>query len=80
MKIGLIPANVGQESVEQMVGMRRFEESLKFESLWTFEHAMAPADYPTSETSLTGCTTASVVQPPGDTCQAHLRKQINHSL
>lgn len=45
MKIGLIPANVGQKSVEKMVGMAQFAESLNFESLWTFEHVMVPVDY-----------------------------------
>jgi len=45
MKIGLIPANVGLKSVEQMVAMAQLAESLNFESLWTFEHVMVPVDY-----------------------------------
>jgi len=45
MKIGLIPANVGLKSVEQMVGMAQLAESLNFESVWTFEHVMVPIDY-----------------------------------
>jgi probable F420-dependent oxidoreductase len=45
MKIGLIPANVGLESVEQMVGLAQLAESLNFESVWTFEHVMVPMDY-----------------------------------
>lgn len=45
MKIGLIPANVGLKSVEQMVGLAQLAESLNFESVWTFEHVMVPIDY-----------------------------------
>ena len=45
MKIGLIPANVGLKSVEEMVGLAQYAESLKFESVWTFEHVMVPIDY-----------------------------------
>ena len=45
MKIGLIPANVGLKSVEQMVGLAQLAESLNFESVWTFEHVMVPLDY-----------------------------------
>jgi len=45
MKIGIIPVNVGVDSVEQMIGLAQLAESLKFESVWTFEHAMVPMDY-----------------------------------
>jgi len=45
MKIGLIPANVGLKSVDQMVGLAQLAESLGFESVWTFEHTMVPVDY-----------------------------------
>lgn len=45
MKIGIIPVNVGVESVEQMVGLAQLAESLNYESLWTFEHVMVPIDY-----------------------------------
>lgn len=45
MKIGLIPVNVGVKSVEQMVGLAQYAESLGVESVWTFEHAMVPVDY-----------------------------------
>jgi len=45
MKIGLIPVNVGVKSVDEMVGLAQFAESLGFESVWTFEHAMVPVDY-----------------------------------
>ena len=45
MKIGLVPVNVGVKSVEQMVGLAQFAESIGVESAWTFEHAMVPQDY-----------------------------------
>lgn len=45
MKIGLVPVNVGVKSVEQMVGLAQYAESLGVESAWTFEHAMVPVDY-----------------------------------
>ena len=45
MKIGLIPVNVGVPNVQAMVGMAQLAESLGFESVWTFEHAIVPIDY-----------------------------------
>jgi probable F420-dependent oxidoreductase len=45
MKIGLIPVNVGVPNVEAMIGMAQLAESLGFESVWTFEHAIVPNDY-----------------------------------
>jgi probable F420-dependent oxidoreductase len=45
MKIGLVPVNVGVKSVEQMVGLAQYAESVGVESVWTFEHAMVPVDY-----------------------------------
>lgn len=45
MKIGLIPVNVGVPNVQAMVGMAQLAESLGFESVWTFEHAIVPNDY-----------------------------------
>lgn len=45
MKIGLIPVNVGIKSVDQMVGLAQYAESIGVESAWTFEHAMVPLDY-----------------------------------
>ncbi len=45
MKIGLIPVNVGIKSVDQMVGLAQYAESIGVESVWTFEHAMVPLDY-----------------------------------
>ena len=45
MKIGIIPVNVGVKSVEQMVGLAQLAESLRFESVWTFEHVMVPIEY-----------------------------------
>ena len=45
MKIGLVPVNVGVKSVDEMVGLGQYIESIGFESAWTFEHAMVPIDY-----------------------------------
>lgn len=45
MKVGLIPVNIGVESVEQMVGLGVLAEELGFESIWTFEHVVVPLDY-----------------------------------
>lgn len=45
MKIGLIPVNVGVKSVDQIVGLAQYAESLGVESAWTFEHAIVPEDY-----------------------------------
>ena len=45
MKVGIIPVNIGVESVEQFVGLAKLAESLKYESVWTFEHVIVPIDY-----------------------------------
>jgi len=45
MKFGLVPVNVGVKSVEEMIGLAQYIESIGFESAWTFEHAMVPVDY-----------------------------------
>jgi probable F420-dependent oxidoreductase len=45
MKIGLIPVNVGVPNAQAMIGMAQLAESLGFESVWTFEHAIVPVDY-----------------------------------
>jgi len=45
MKFGIIPVNVGVQSVDQMIGLARHAESLDFESVWTFEHVVVPLDY-----------------------------------
>jgi probable F420-dependent oxidoreductase len=45
MKIGLIPINIGMDSLDSMVGLAQFAESLGFESAWTFEHVMVPVEY-----------------------------------
>jgi len=45
MKIGLIPVNVGAQSVESMLELATTAESVGFESIWTFEHAIVPVDY-----------------------------------
>ena len=45
MKVGIIPVNIGVESVEQIVSLAKLAESLKYESVWTFEHVIVPIDY-----------------------------------
>ncbi len=45
MKFGLIPVNIGVQSPEQMVELAQLAESLRFESVWTFEHVIVPLDY-----------------------------------
>ena len=45
MKIGIIPVNIGVESVEQIVSLAKMAESLNYESVWTFEHVIVPVDY-----------------------------------
>ena len=42
MKIGLIPINLGVKSVDEIVGLATYAESIGVESVWTFEHAMVP--------------------------------------
>ena len=45
MKVGIIPVNIGVESVDQIVGLALAAEELKFESVWTFEHVIVPLEY-----------------------------------
>ena len=45
MKFGLIPVNIGVQSPDQIVELAQLAESLRFESVWTFEHVIAPLDY-----------------------------------
>jgi probable F420-dependent oxidoreductase len=45
MKIGLIPVNIGVESVSQLVGVAQLAEQSGYESVWTFEHVIVPMDY-----------------------------------
>ena len=45
MKFGLIPINIGMDSLEDLIGLAQYAESLSFESLWTFEHVMVPVEY-----------------------------------
>ena len=45
MKIGIIPVNVGVNSVENIVGLARKAEQVGVESLWTFEHVIVPEAY-----------------------------------
>lgn len=45
MKFGIVPVNIGVESVEQMVGLAQAAEATGFESVWTFEHVIVPLDY-----------------------------------
>ena len=45
MKFGLIPVNIGVQSVDQMVGLAQLAEKVGFESVWTFEHVLVPENY-----------------------------------
>ena len=45
MKFGLIPVNIGVESLDQMIGVAQLAEANGFESVWTFEHVIVPMDY-----------------------------------
>jgi len=45
MKFGLIPVNIGIQSMEQMTGLAQLAEGSGFESVWTFEHVIIPVDY-----------------------------------
>ena len=45
MKVGIIPVNIGVESAEQIVSLAKLAESLRYESVWTFEHVIVPIDY-----------------------------------
>ena len=45
MKIGLIPINIGFQSIDQIVGTAQLAESVGVESVWTFEHVIVPEDY-----------------------------------
>jgi len=45
MKVGLVPINIGMQSLEQVIGLAQLVESLGFESVWTFEHVMVPLEY-----------------------------------
>lgn len=45
MKIGIIPVNVGYTSAEQLVAVAQAAEAAGFESAWTFEHVVVPAEY-----------------------------------
>jgi probable F420-dependent oxidoreductase len=45
MKFGLIPVNIGIDSLEQMTGLAQIAEGAGWESVWTFEHVIVPMDY-----------------------------------
>ena len=45
MKIGIIPINIGMNSLQQMTGLARFAEEQGLESVWTFEHVLVPLNY-----------------------------------
>lgn len=45
MKFGLIPVNIGIDSLRQMTQLAQLAEGCGFESVWTFEHAIVPIDY-----------------------------------
>lgn len=45
MKVGLIPINIGHQSVGDMVAIAQKAEEVGVESVWTFEHVIVPIDY-----------------------------------
>ena len=45
MKFGLVPVNIGVESLEQMTELAQLAERSGWESVWTFEHVIVPLDY-----------------------------------
>jgi probable F420-dependent oxidoreductase len=45
MKFGLVPINIGVQSIEHMLGLASKAEELGFESVWTFEHVIVPVEY-----------------------------------
>ena len=45
MKFGLIPINIGIDSMEQMTGLAQLAEGAGWESVWTFEHVIIPMEY-----------------------------------
>jgi probable F420-dependent oxidoreductase len=45
VNIGLIPVNVGVPNAQAMIGLAQLAESIGFESVWTFEHAIVPNAY-----------------------------------
>ena len=45
MDFGLIPINIRMDSLESIIGLAQYAESLGFESAWTFEHVMVPVEY-----------------------------------
>ena len=45
MKFGLIPINIGIDSMEQMTDLAQLAESTGWESVWTFEHVIIPMEY-----------------------------------
>jgi len=45
VKVGLIPINVGVSDPELIVAIAQKAEAVGLESIWTYEHAVVPADY-----------------------------------
>jgi probable F420-dependent oxidoreductase len=45
MKFGLIPMNIGIQSMAAMTGLAQLAESVGIESVWTFEHVIVPVNY-----------------------------------
>ena len=45
MKLGIIPINIGVQSVDEIIQLAQMAESLGYESVWTFEHVIVPVDY-----------------------------------
>jgi probable F420-dependent oxidoreductase len=45
VKFGLIPVNIGADTLEKMTGLAQLAESVGWESVWTFEHVIVPLNY-----------------------------------
>jgi len=45
MKFGIIPVNIGVQSVDQITGLAQLAEKSGLESVWTFEHVLVPVNY-----------------------------------
>jgi probable F420-dependent oxidoreductase len=45
VKIGLIPINIGVDSLAKLVDMAQHAEASGLESVWTFEHVIVPLEY-----------------------------------
>ena len=45
MQFGIIPVNIGSQSLAQMTALAQLAEQVGMESVWTFEHVIVPVNY-----------------------------------